>query len=90
MPMPLTRFKKLSAREWSVLRMLAQGVIPALIAVQLAISVKTVSQHTHNMAKKLGVENRVLLQKMLVTINYQRDPVLPRGETDNRDANRAN
>ncbi len=89
MPLPITRFKKLSAREWSVLKMLAQGIIPALIAVKLAISVKTVSQHTLNMAKKLGVENRLLLQKMLVTINYQRDPILPRGETDNRDANRA-
>lgn len=65
------------------------GDDPTLIAVKLAISVKTVSQHTLNMAKKLGVENRLLLQKMLVTINYQRHPVLPCGETGNRDANRA-
>ncbi len=75
MPMPMTRFKKLTAREWSILRMLAKGVIPALIAVKLAISVKTVSQHTQSIAKKLGVENRLLLKRMLVAINQQRDPL---------------
>jgi len=68
MSLPITRFKKLSAREWSILRMLAKGVIPTLIAFKLAISVKTVSQHTINVQKKLGVNNRVLLQKMLVSI----------------------
>lgn len=53
------------------MRMLADGVVPAQIAIKLSISVKTVSQHVNNIEKKVGVENRLFLQKMLITIKNE-------------------
>jgi len=63
-----SRFEKLTSREWSVVRMLAAGVVPARIAQTLSISVKTVSQHVNNIERKVGVDNRLFLQKMLIAI----------------------
>lgn len=66
--------KKLTAREWRLLRMISEGVAPADISQSLYISVKTVSQHMSNIQRKLGVKNRLFLQKLLVTIHQQTDP----------------
>ena len=53
------------------MRMLANGIVPVQIADSLSISVKTVSQHVNNIEKKLGVENRLYLQKMLIKIRKE-------------------
>ena len=53
------------------MRMLADGIVPMQIADNLSISVKTVSQHVNNIEKKLGVENRLYLQKMLIKIKKE-------------------
>lgn len=53
------------------MRMLADGIVPMQIADSLSISVKTVSQHVNNIEKKLGVENRLYLQKMLIKIKKE-------------------
>ncbi|MGP9418609.1 helix-turn-helix domain-containing protein [Ewingella sp. AOP9-I1-14] len=71
MAIPSNRFAKLTAREWCVMRMLADGIVPMQIADNLSISVKTVSQHVNNIEKKLGVENRLYLQKMLIKIKKE-------------------
>jgi DNA-binding NarL/FixJ family response regulator len=71
MATPSSRFAKLTVREWCVMRMLANGVVPVQIADSLSISVKTVSQHVNNIEKKLGVENRLYLQKMLIKIKKE-------------------
>lgn len=68
MPLRAPRLQKLTAREWCVLRMLAKGITPVLIARKLEISAKTVSSYTNNTQKKLGVANRLFLQKMLIAI----------------------
>lgn len=74
MPVAITQLKKLTAREWRLLRLIAEGINPVGISKKLSISVKTVSQHTVNIEKKLDLKNRVLLQKMLVTVMQQTDP----------------
>jgi DNA-binding NarL/FixJ family response regulator len=74
MSVALTHFKRLSPQEWRLLRLIAEGINPKGISKMLSISVKTVSQHTTNIEKKLELENRVFLQKMLVTIMQQTDP----------------
>lgn len=53
------------------MRMLADGIVPMQIADSLSISFKTVSQHVNNIEKKLGVENRLYLQKMLIKIKKE-------------------
>lgn len=53
------------------MRMLANGIVPSQIADKLSISVKTVSQHVNNIERKLGVENRLYLQNMLIRIRKE-------------------
>ncbi len=48
----------LSARETEALRLLAQGKIYRLIAVELNLTVSTVRTHLHNTYRKLGVVDR--------------------------------
>jgi DNA-binding NarL/FixJ family response regulator len=48
----------LTKRELEVLRLLADGLEQGEIAKQLVISTKTVSTHTQNIFRKLGVRNR--------------------------------
>ena len=49
--------KKLSDREFEVLRLLAGGLSPTDIADKLRLSVKTVSTHKANLQQKLGVSS---------------------------------
>ena len=75
MPVSMTQPKKITACEWRLLRMLAKGISPTEISTKLSISIKTVSQHTANIERKLGLKNRLHLQKMLVEIKQHSDPL---------------
>jgi two-component system, OmpR family, response regulator len=57
-PTPPTIVSDLTKRELEVLRLIAEGLEQAEIARQLVISPKTVSTHTQNIFRKLGVRNR--------------------------------
>jgi len=48
----------LSAREWKVLELIAQGLTNAQIAEALSVSENTVKFHLQNIFQKLGVNNR--------------------------------
>jgi DNA-binding NarL/FixJ family response regulator len=50
--------KALTAREWEVLRLVAEGTQNKIIAADLNLSVHTVKLHVHNVLKKIGVSNR--------------------------------
>ena len=56
----------LTAREVEVLRLLAQGLTSAQIAVQLVISVVTVNFHVRSIYSKLGVTSRVAAARYAV------------------------
>jgi DNA-binding NarL/FixJ family response regulator len=58
LPQP-TVLSELTKRELEVLRLIAEGWEQVEIAQQLVISPKTVSTHTQNIFRKLGVRNRV-------------------------------
>lgn len=55
----------LSPRELAVARLAAQGLPDKLIARELAISFTTVRTHLGNVYRKLGVDNRVGLARLL-------------------------
>ena len=48
----------LSTRETEVLRILAQGKVYKVIALELGVTVSTVRTHLHNVYAKLGVDDR--------------------------------
>jgi putative nucleotidyltransferase with HDIG domain len=48
----------LSARQTAIVRMLAEGKVYKVIAVELGLSTSTVRTHLHNVYAKLGVEDR--------------------------------
>jgi putative nucleotidyltransferase with HDIG domain len=48
----------LSSRETAVLRVLAEGKVYKVIAVQLGLATSTVRSHLHNIYAKLGVDDR--------------------------------
>jgi DNA-binding NarL/FixJ family response regulator len=48
----------LSAREWDVLALTAQGLTNPQIAEALSVSENTVKFHLQNIFQKLGVSNR--------------------------------
>ncbi len=50
--------KKLSAREYEILLLVAQGMTNREIADSLILAVKTVDSHVARLIKKLGVSNR--------------------------------
>ncbi len=52
---------RLSSRELEIVRMLARGRRPTDIAVELGLSVKTVSTHRANALTKLGLTNNIEL-----------------------------
>ena len=52
------RFRLLSDREATVLRLVAEGYSGAEIARQLRISTKTVDTYKHRIQMKLGLEHR--------------------------------
>lgn len=54
-------YGKLSRREQQVLRLLAEGLAPAVIAERLFISRKTVENHRTNILTKLGIKSPVAL-----------------------------
>jgi two-component system, NarL family, response regulator LiaR len=58
----------LTARELTVLKLLAKGFSDQRIADILLISVRTVSAHVHNILGKLGLENRT--QAALYALRY--------------------
>ncbi len=51
--------EKLSDREYTVLELLAQGLLYKEIAERMSLSTGTVKQHIHRMYRKLHVQNRV-------------------------------
>ena len=53
-----TRFQKLSDREQTVLRLVAEGFSGAEIARQLGVSTKTVEAYKHRIHDKLGLQHR--------------------------------
>jgi DNA-binding NarL/FixJ family response regulator len=57
-PVQPTVISELTNRELEVLHLLAEGLEQAEIARRLVISPKTVSTHTQNIFRKLGVRNR--------------------------------
>ncbi|MRT05439.1 hypothetical protein GJV10_18625 [Ewingella americana] len=66
MPAYITRVKTLTAKEWLILQLLSSGERNVDIATQLNRSEKTISQHIKNIERKLQVENRIHLSKMLM------------------------
>jgi len=66
MPAYITRVKPLTAKEWLILQLLSSGERNVDIATQLNRSEKTISQHIKNIERKLQVENRIHLSKMLM------------------------
>lgn len=63
----LARHESLSAREFQVLRLLAEGRSVSEIATQLALSPKTISTFRARVLRKLGVRNDIEL------VHYVRD-----------------
>lgn len=61
----IKKVKTLTAREWHILQLLTSGDKNVDIAHELHRSEKTISQHIKNIEKKLNVENRVQLNKIL-------------------------
>lgn len=53
---PAAHAQQLSAREFEILKLLAQGHTPADIAAQLSLTPKTVANHQTSIKQKLGVE----------------------------------
>ena len=54
----LTSPAGLTAREFEVLRLIAQGWTDAQIAEHLVISPRTVNRHTTSLYSKLGISSR--------------------------------
>lgn len=54
-------YSTLTPREQEVMRMLAEGMTPKDVALQLFISPKTVENHRTNLMKKLGLKSTVEL-----------------------------
>jgi DNA-binding NarL/FixJ family response regulator len=48
----------LSARQTAIVRMLAEGKVYKVIALELGLSTSTVRTHLHNVYSKLGVDDR--------------------------------
>jgi DNA-binding NarL/FixJ family response regulator len=68
-PLPATIINRLTRREREVLQLLAAGLRPDEIALQLFISKKTVATHVENMLRKLGVRS----QTQAVAMAYRED-----------------
>jgi DNA-binding NarL/FixJ family response regulator len=71
-PSPLTGAKgpgldKLSAREWELITLVAQGQTNAQIAAQLHISVRTVGSHLDRIRDKTGCRRRADLTRLALT-----------------------
>jgi len=57
---------ELTARERQVLVLIAAGMSSRQIAEKLGVAFKTVVVHRHNIHKKLGVHNAVLLTRFAI------------------------
>ncbi len=62
-PQPVSKSKKLTAREMDVLRLIAMEYTNQQIADRLFISLRTVESHRHNLIQKLEVKNAIGLIK---------------------------
>lgn len=62
-PVEASPHDRLSPREREVLRMVMGGLRPKEIALQLNVSVKTISTHRFRIMRKLGVDNDVTLMR---------------------------
>jgi non-specific serine/threonine protein kinase len=58
LPRPPGSVEALTAREWEVARLLAQGYSDRRIAEALTIALSTVGSHVHHVLAKLGVHSR--------------------------------
>ena len=58
--------KKLSAREWEVLGLIAQGHTNQAVADRLDLSVKTVESYRGRLMEKLGLKNRADLTRFAI------------------------
>ncbi|EWC63246.1 Signal transduction response regulator [Actinokineospora spheciospongiae] len=64
---PVERQGKLSAREWQVARLVAQGLKDAEVADVLRLSPRTVESHVRRIRERLGLPNRTALATWLTT-----------------------
>lgn len=62
-------FQHLSAREFEVLRFVAEGYSNPEIANQLNLSPNTVKTHVRNLLNKFGVDRRIHLVAIAMTID---------------------
>jgi two-component system response regulator NreC len=53
--------RALTAREWEVLKLLAEGKTVRVAAILLGVSSKTVDAHKFNLMRKLGIHNKAQL-----------------------------
>ncbi|WMW60503.1 LuxR C-terminal-related transcriptional regulator [Serratia marcescens] len=58
--------EELSTRQRQIMRLLAKGVTPAEISMQLNISIKTVSSHRGAVMKKFGFNRKIELYNWLI------------------------
>ncbi len=58
--------EELSTRQRQIMRLLAKGVTPAEISMQLNISIKTVSSHRGAVMKKFGFSRKIELYNWLI------------------------
>ena len=68
------KFSKLSAREISILELMARGFPPKTIADQLGISKNTVDVHRANILRKM--EARSIAQLVAEAVHYQKIEVI--------------
>jgi DNA-binding NarL/FixJ family response regulator len=69
-PQPLAapaRTRKLSAREWELVTLVAKGLTNAQIAAELYISVRTVSSHLDRIRDKTGCRRRADLTRLALS-----------------------
>jgi DNA-binding NarL/FixJ family response regulator len=63
-----TMYQSLSAREFEILKLLAQGFAPGEIASQLNLTAKTVANHQSLIKQKLGVETATQLVRVAMQL----------------------
>ncbi|MDR1768848.1 MAG: LuxR C-terminal-related transcriptional regulator, partial [Propionibacteriaceae bacterium] len=64
---PLVEAVDLSPRELEIANLLTQGAVPAEIAIELDVSVRTVESHVSNIYRKVGVSSRSRLKAIMAT-----------------------
>jgi DNA-binding CsgD family transcriptional regulator len=69
-------WRPLTAREFEVARLIAEGLTNAEIAERLAIAPKTASAHVEHILAKLGVTRRAEIAAWTATVTRAPDPAV--------------